>query len=154
MRIPEKFHPPSQPESSSELLPHVHCRVSSRLLLAIMTRSTLDRQTLWVSLFWAGLDSHAPGLTCSGRGNRTVLCPAGQHTDTWTWGPGGLHRPHQPVLLPSVCSSQPPSPEIFPLEKTPQKEVPWASLVSSAHQITMGLSNRIGSTQLQCSCLS
>lgn len=122
---------PSQPKSSSKLLPHVHCRISSRLLMALVTRSALSRQTLWLSLFWARLDSQAPGLTCSGRRNCTVLSPAGQHTDTRIWGPGGLHRPHQPVLSPSVCSSQPPSPEILPLEETPQKEVPglaWSVL--------------------------
>lgn len=89
---------PSQPKSSSKLLPHAHCRTSGRLLMAIVTRSALSRQTLWLSLFWARLDSQAPGLTCSGRRNCTALSLAGQHTDTRTWGPGGLHRPHQPVL--------------------------------------------------------
>lgn len=44
--------------------------------MALVTRSALSRQTLWLSLFWARLDRQAPGLTCSGRRNCTVLSPA------------------------------------------------------------------------------
>ena len=120
--LPEKAVPPVSQRAHQSSDPDVHWQVSSRLLMVIVTECTPNGETLWVLL--SGLGSAVRRLGPPAQEEAPAVLSADQLTNTWTSGPEDLHRPHQPLLLPPVRSSQPPSPEVFLDRKLHRRKSP------------------------------
>lgn len=115
--------------------------------MAMETGSSLNRQSLCIILFWAGADSQALGSPA--QEEDTAQCWP-QQASLQTPGDRGTVADHTTLFCCLRSFFPAASPEVLPLEKTPREEVPQAIARAA---LPMALSNRMGQTQAQRSCL-